>query len=46
MIVDYFHVPSIAVVPTKADALLIVDPNTILPGAIASEFFQPIVRRN
>ena len=34
----------IAVRPDEADAELVVDPDTILPGPIAFERFQPVSR--
>ncbi len=46
MIVCYFNVIGIAVFPAKADSPLIVDPDTILPFAIAFQGFEPVARRN
>ena len=46
MIINDLDVIRIAILPTKADAPLIVDPNTVLASAIASEFLQPITWRH
>jgi hypothetical protein len=46
MIINDFHVMRIAVYPAEADSPLIVDPNAILTGAIAREFFQSIAWRH
>jgi hypothetical protein len=46
MIVGYFNVIGIPVFPVKADSPLIVDPNTVLPLAIALEGLKSIARRD
>ena len=45
MIVDDFHVVAMAITPNKTDSPLIVDPNRVLPFAIASQSFQLISGR-
>ena len=40
-----FHVIGISVFPMKADPPLIVDPDTMLPFAIALQGFEPVARR-
>jgi hypothetical protein len=42
VIVDDFHVVGITVVPDEADAVLIVDPNTVLATSVARERLEPI----
>ncbi len=44
MIVDYLHFVGITSFPTKHDAPLIVDTNTVLPGVVASQGFKAITR--
>jgi len=44
MIVNDFHIVSIAADPPEADAPLVVDPNTVLIRSIAGELFQSIGR--
>jgi len=46
MIVRNFHAISVFIVPLKADTPLVVDANTVLPGAVAAQFFQPVGRRH
>jgi len=41
-----FHVIGISVFPMKADPPLIVDPDTMLPFAIALQGFEPVARWN
>jgi len=42
MVVNDLHVIGIAIFPAKADAPLIIDANTVLPGAIPVKLLQPI----
>jgi hypothetical protein len=44
MVVDNLNVKRIGVKPAKADAPLVVDPNTMLPSPIACQGFQMIAR--
>ena len=44
MVVDDGDIECISVSPTKADAPLVVDPNAVVAGAIATELLQPIAR--
>jgi hypothetical protein len=46
MVIDDLDVLSACVSPTKTNAKLIIDPDTMLPGAISSERFQMITWRN
>jgi hypothetical protein len=41
-----FDVFGIAVPPCEADAILIVDPDAVLPLSVAAQRLQPIARRN
>jgi hypothetical protein len=45
MIVDDFHIVTMALTPDKTDSPLIIDPNRVLPFPIASQCFQLISRR-
>ena len=45
MIVDDFHIVTMALAPDKTDSPLIIDPNRVLPFPIASQCFQLISRR-
>ena len=45
MVVADFHILCVAISPTKAHTILIVDANAVLSGAIAFECFQTIARR-
>lgn len=45
MIVDDFHIVTMALTPYKTDSPLIIDPNRVLPFPIASQCFQLISRR-
>jgi hypothetical protein len=45
MIIDDLDVCRVAVLPAKAHAPLIVDPDRVLPGAISAECFEPKARR-
>ena len=42
MIIDDLRVVSISVMPDKADAKLIVDPNAVLPQSISGEGLEPV----
>jgi len=42
VIVHDLDIERIAMVPAKADAPLIVDPNAVLTGAIPDEFLQAV----
>lgn len=46
MIVNDLNLVRVTVVPTKADAPLIVHANTVLAGPIALEFLEPIAGRD
>lgn len=46
MIIHDLDVVRVPVLPDKANAVLIVDADRVLPGPIASEPLQPIARRN
>jgi len=46
MVVYDLDIERIAGIPPKADAPLVVDPNAVLPGPVASEAFEPIRRWN
>lgn len=46
MIVDDFHVCRASGCPTKADPVLVVDPNTELPVSVSFEAFQSVTWRN
>ena len=46
MIVNDLDLMRIAVLPSEADAPLIVDPNTVLPSALPSQLLQSIPRRD
>jgi hypothetical protein len=46
MVVCYFNVIGISVFPMKADSPLIVDPDTMLPFAVALQGFEPVAWRN
>jgi hypothetical protein len=45
VIIYNFDIVGIAIAPDKADAPLVVDADTVLPFAIASQRFQVIARR-
>jgi hypothetical protein len=42
VIVDDLHVVSVPFVPDEADAVLIVDPNAVLPASVAHERLEPV----
>jgi hypothetical protein len=44
VIVNDFNVLSVCGLPNETDPPLIVDSNTVLPGALALESFQPVTR--
>ena len=46
MVADEFHVRGIRAGPAKTDPPLVVDPNAVLPGAIAFELLQPVAGRH
>jgi hypothetical protein len=46
VIVDDLHVVRIAGTPSKTNTPLIVDPDAVLAGPLAFQWFQPIARRN
>jgi hypothetical protein len=45
MVIYDLYSMCIAVRPGEADSELIVDPDTVLPGPIAFEGFQPVPRQ-
>jgi hypothetical protein len=45
VIIDDFHFVTMAITPNKTDSPSIVDPNRVLPFAIASQSFQLIAGR-
>jgi hypothetical protein len=44
VIVDDLHIVGVSVVPDEADAVLIVDPNTVLAMSIARERLESVAR--
>ena len=42
MIIDNLDLEGITVPPSKTDSPLVIDANTVLTGAIASELLQPV----
>ena len=44
MIVHDLHVVGIPVMPDEADAVLIVDPDAVLPSSVACQRFEAIAR--
>ena len=46
VVIDNLHVIRIALVPAKADASLIVDPDAMLTRPAARELFEPVARRH
>ena len=46
MVVDEFYVRGIRAGPAETDPPLVVDPNAVLPGAIAFELLQPVAGRH
>jgi hypothetical protein len=45
MVIGNFNVSRVAILPDKANAPLIVYANAVLPGSVATQFFQPVCRR-
>ena len=45
MIVHNLYIESITFLPSKTDAVLLVDANAVLPGTIAMQSFQMVTRR-
>jgi len=46
VVINNFHVPRRPVFPAKAQAPLVIDPNTPLTAAVALERFESILRGN
>jgi hypothetical protein len=46
VIVRYFDIVSILLMPHEANPILVVDPDAVLPMPVSLEFFQPIAGRN
>jgi hypothetical protein len=46
MVVYDFNVVRFGAAPAETDAPLIIDPDTVLPGAITFQFLQSIPRRH
>jgi hypothetical protein len=46
MVVCYFNVMGVSAFPAKADSPPIVDPDTVLPLAIALQGLEPVARRD
>jgi hypothetical protein len=44
MVVDDLHILGTRVGPAEADAVLVVDPDTVLSGAIAGQEFEAVPR--
>ncbi len=45
MIIHDFHFVSIALMPSEANAPLVIDTNTMLTFTVSSERLQPVTRR-
>ena len=45
VVIGDFDVMGAILVPSEADAVLVVDPDRILPGAVALERLEPVARR-
>jgi hypothetical protein len=45
VVIYNLNVVRIAILPTKANSVLVVDPNTVLSCSISSELFEPASRR-
>jgi hypothetical protein len=45
VVVHDLHRLRVTILPDEADAVSIVDPNTVLPAPVASERFQPVPRK-
>src|SRR2546430_5958004 len=46
MVVNDLDLMGITLLPSEADAPLIVDPNTVLPSALPSKLLEPVPRRD
>jgi hypothetical protein len=46
VVVSDFDFPGISCLPSKTDAVLIIDPNAVLPLAKAVQLLQPVSRRD
>ena len=46
MIINNLNIKKLLIADGKTDAVLIVDPDTVLPGPIAGQLFQMIGGRN
>jgi hypothetical protein len=46
MVVCYFNVIGVSAFPVKADSPLIVDPDTVLPLAVALQGLESVARRD
>jgi hypothetical protein len=46
MVVDDLDVMGISVLPAEADTPLIIDADAVLSGSVATQRFQPVVRRD
>jgi hypothetical protein len=46
VVVNEFDIMSITVPPAETDPPLIVDANTVLPGAVATELLEPVAGRS
>ncbi len=46
MVIDDLDIRSIAILPGKADAPLVVDPDAPMAGAVAGELLKPVARWN
>jgi hypothetical protein len=45
MVVGNLDIESVAFIPAEAEAVLVVDPNAILPFAVSGERFQSVARK-
>jgi hypothetical protein len=46
MVIDYFHVVSVAVFPDKTHPVLAVDPDRVLPRPVSAQLFELVARRD
>ena len=46
MVIDEFDFMCVAIMPTKADSVLVIHANAELPRAIALELLEPVARRH
>jgi hypothetical protein len=44
--IDDLDVPRMAIAPMETDSPLVIDSDAVLSGAIATEFFKPVSRRD